>query len=507
MPRPAASPDAESPHAAPAFKPVPILLTAIAAFAVAQLPMPGLGPRAHDTLVILVTVIGLWFTEALPIVVPALLVPVLAVTLGAAGAKQAFAGFGDPIVFLFLGTFLLTEAAAIHGLNARLAGAVVHSRWVRAQPGRLIWALALLGCAISAWVNNTATTAILLPLALTAERFGQRPLLVGALLVAAYAPSLGGLATPVGTAPNLIGLGLIAEATGSRPSFARWVLVVAPLAILFTLIAAAWLRWRAGSLAGAPVTPAPGETRLDAAADAPPRPWSLAERTLLPVFGLVIALWIGPGLIAATPLGASPFPALLRERLPEAAVPLMGALLLFALPSGMAGAGGRRGFRDGERILDVSVFRRLDWSTLLLFGGGLSLGSLMFETGLARWIGEGLSAPLRWEGSPLGGTFGVVLVATVLAVLVSEITTNTASAALVVPVAIALGQVSGVDPVKPALAATIGCSFGFMLPVSTPPNALVYGTGRLRLGDMIGNGLLLDVLGIALVSAWVTLFG
>lgn len=445
-----------------AFRPVPIALTALAAVAVAHAPMPGLGPQAHGTLVILVTVIGLWFTEALPIVVPALLVPVLAVMLGAAGPRQAFAGFGDPIVFLFMGTFLLTEAAAAHGLNARLARAVVHSRWVRAQPGHLVWALALLGCAISAWVNNTATAAMLLPLALAAERFGQRPLLVAALLMVAYAPSLGGFATPVGSAPNLIGLGLIADATGTRPSFAQWIVLFAPLAVLFTL---------------------------------------------LPVFGLVVALWIGPGLLAATPLGATPWLALVRERMPEAAVPLLGALLLFVLPSGAPAADGGTGFARGARILDVSVLRRLDWSTLLLFGGGLSLGSLMFDTGLARWIGEGLSGLLRLEGSPLSGTFGVVFVSTLLAVVVSEITSNTASAALVVPVAIALGQVAGVDPVKPALAATVGCSFGFMLPVSTPPNALVYATGRLRIREMIANGLLLDVAGVLLVSAWVTLFG
>lgn len=490
-----------------AFRPVPIALTALAAVAVAQAPLPGLGPQAHDTLAILVTVIGLWFTEALPIVVPALLVPVLAVMLGAAGPKQAFAGFGDPIVFLFMGTFLLTEAAAAHGLNARLARAVVHSRWVRAQPGHLVWALALLGCAISAWVNNTATAAMLLPLALAAERFGQRPLLVAALLMVAYAPSLGGFATPVGSAPNLIGLGLIADATGTRPSFAQWIVLFAPLAVLFTLLSAAWLRLRAGAVAGSPVTPAPGESSLGVATDAPPRAWSLAERTLLPVFGLVVALWIGPGLLAATPLGATPWLALVRERMPEAAVPLLGALLLFALPSGAPAADGGTGFARGARILDVSVLRRLDWSTLLLFGGGLSLGSLMFDTGLARWIGEGLSGLLRLEGSPLSGTFGVVFVSTLLAVVVSEITSNTASAALVVPVAIALGQVAGVDPVKPALAATVGCSFGFMLPVSTPPNALVYATGRLRIREMIANGLLLDVVGVLLVSAWVTLLG
>ena len=138
-------------------------------------------------------------------------------------------------MFLFFGTFLITEAAASHGLNARLAHAVLGSRWVKAHPRNLIVAVALLGCAISAWVNNTATTALLLPLALTSERFRDRPLVVGTLLMAAYAPSLGGFATPVGTAPNLIGLRLIEEYTGERPSFARWCMVFAPLAVLFTL--------------------------------------------------------------------------------------------------------------------------------------------------------------------------------------------------------------------------------------------------------------------------------
>jgi sodium-dependent dicarboxylate transporter 2/3/5 len=463
-----------------------------AALAVFLVPIPGLEPRAHSTLVILVIAGGLWMTESLPVAVTALAIPVLALLLGVTDVRSAFAGFGDPIVFLFFGTFLLTDAATRHGLTERLARAVLSSRWVLKNPRNLLWAVSWLGCGISSWVNNTATTAMLLPLALTAVKFGSHSLLVGTLLMTSYGPSLGGVATPVGTAPNLIGLRLIEEATGGRPSFAAWCAMFAPLAILMTALSAAWMSWRSrGGAIAAPVAPA-------AAAPAAPGPWSRAERTLIPVFIGVIALWITPGILAATPLQGAPWLRLWQSRLPEPAVPVLGALLLFMLP---AAARSARGIRT-PRILDHTVFSRVDWSTLLLFGGGLSLGGLMFETGLARWIGEGI-----FHAMPLHGTFGIVLAATLMGVLVSEVTSNTASASLVVPVVVALAHAAGMDPVKPALAATVACSFGFMLPVSTPPNALVYGTGRVRIGEMVSSGFLLDLIGIVLVSSWVTLFG
>lgn len=226
------------------FRPIPAILGAIGALLVLWVPIPGLEPRAHATLAILTLAGAWWMTEALPVPVTALFIPVLGIVLGVFPAKEAFAGFGDPIVFLFLGTFLLTDAAAVHGLNRRLARGVLGSRWVRGHPQRMVWAIALLGCTISAWVNNTATTALLLPLALSAERFGSPRLLTGVLLMCAYAPSLGGLATPVGTAPNLIGLRLIEEHLGSRPSFAGWCAAFAPLAIVGTAMSAAWLGFR-----------------------------------------------------------------------------------------------------------------------------------------------------------------------------------------------------------------------------------------------------------------------
>jgi sodium-dependent dicarboxylate transporter 2/3/5 len=489
------------------FRPWTVLLVGAAALLVGLLPIPGLAPEAHRTLAILTAVTGLWVTESLPVAVTALFIPALGLILGVVDARAAFAPFGDPIVFLFFGTFLLTGVAERHGLTERLARSVLGWRWVAGSPRRLLWAVGLLGCTISAWVNNTATTAMLLPLALAGESRASRRLLVGTLLVTAYAPSLGGLATPVGTAPNLIGLRLLEEATGSRPSFAAWCALFAPLALLATAVSCGWLDWLARR-GGARRRVAVREdavredavredairevaVREGAAQPQARRPWSLAERTLVPLFALVVGLWITPGILAATPLQGARWLAAWQTRLPETAVPLLGALLLFMLPSGAP---------RGARILTVDALRRVDWSTLLLFGGGLALGGMMFQTGLARALGEAI-----FHAMPIQGLYGVVLAATLAGVLMSEMTSNTASAALVVPVVLALAQAAGVDPVKPALAATVACSFGFMFPISTPPNALVYGTGRVPLRQMILHGVVLDVIGILLVSAWVTL--
>jgi sodium-dependent dicarboxylate transporter 2/3/5 len=238
------------------------------------------------------------------------------------------------------------------------------------------------------------------------------------------------------------------------------------------------------------------------AADAPApsrRAWSLAERLLVPVYVAVVVLWILPGILQATRLREAAWLQEWSARLPETCVPLLGGLLLFLLPSG---APAPRPAARRPRILDIGVLRRIDWSTLLLFGGGLSLGHLMFETGLARALGEAIFAVM-----PIGGTFGIVLAACLMAVLVSEITSNTASASLVVPVVLALAAAAGVEPIKPAIAATVACSFGFMLPVSTPPNALVFATGRVRIRDMVRHGVLFDVLGVVAIALWVTAVG
>lgn len=445
----------------------------------------GLDPKAHATLCVLVAVAGMWMSEALPLGATALLVPVLGVALGAADAKTAFAGFGDPIVFMFLGTFLLTDAATRHGLDRRLADRVMTSERVRRSPRMLLWAIAFLGLTISAWVNNTATTAMLLPLAMTSERLRSKPFLTSVLLMTAYAPSLGGLATPVGTAPNIIGRDLIAKYTGTQIDFATWTFAFAPLAILATAGSAFWLARRAGKVELKEMPDPTHEIRLR---------WTLAERTLVPVFLVVILLWITPGILKATPLAGEGWVKGWSDRLPEACVPLVGGLLLFVLPSGAP-----KGSPLGPTITNASALGRIDWGTILLFGGGISLGGMLQSSGLAKSLGQGL-----FDVMPIDGAFGITLAATLVAVLVSELTSNTASATLVVPIVIELAKAAGTDPVAPALAATIGCSFGFMLPVSTPPNAIVYGTGKLSIGDMVRAGLALDIAGAILVAVWMT---
>lgn len=454
------------------------MLVCVALAAAARLlPLP-LDEKAHATLAILVLTAGLWVTEAIPLGASALLVPVLGTAFGVTTLKESFAGFGDPIVFLFLGTFLLTDAAARHGMDRRLASAVLGSRLVQGSPRAALWAIALIGCVVSAFLNNTATTALLLPLALHSERFRSRAFLTSVLLMTSYAPSIGGVSTPVGTAPNLIGRAAIEKATGAQIPFLEWTLAFAPLAILMTALTAGWLHLRGGRLSHA----ARVEFRE------PPRPWTRAERTLLPLFLAVVLLWVTPGVLKGTGLAGEAWVELWAKRLPEAAVPLLGAALLFLLPSGEGSA----------RIADGTVFRRIDWGTILLFGGGISLGSMLETSGLARTLGQGL-----FDMMPSGGTWWIVLASALMAVLVSEFTSNTASASLVVPVVIALARAAGTDPVAPALAATVACSFGFMLPVSTPPNALVYATGRITIPEMVRAGLLLDVVGATAVAAWV----
>jgi len=481
----------------------PWVLLAVAAIAVVVglVPIPPLEPRAHGTLVLLTVAAGLWVSEAVPIAWTSLLIPALAVLLRIADPKLAFAGFGDPILFLFFGTFLLTTAAFEQGLQARLTHSVLRHERVRREPARLLWAVAAIGCGISAWVNNTATTALILPVALTAVgRVGRRRL-TGLLLMAAFAPSLGGIATPVGTAPNLIGLRLLANGAGVTVSFARWCATFAPLALVFTALAAAWFHFIGrnephGASLGDDASSAGVRSIAATPAGESLGPWSRAEKILLPLYGAVIVCWILPGILQATHWREATWLQEWTARLPETCVPLLGGLALFLLPAR------RRVPADigrAPRILGVDVLQRIDWSTLLLFGGGLSLGGLMFDTGLARALGEAIFSVM-----PVQGTLGIVLASALMAVAVSEVTSNTASATLVVPVVLALAQAAHMDPVKPAIAATVACSFGFMLPVSTPPNALVYATGHVRIRDMVRYGILLDLAGVLLISLWVT---
>lgn len=468
----------------------PLLLVALLIF-----PVPAPTPEAARLAAVLGLVIVWWVTEAVPIPVTSLLGPALAVALGVGSASELFAPFGDPIVFLFLGSFVLAEAMAASGLDRRVALAVLARPGVASSPGRLLAAFVAITAAISAWLNNTATTAMLYPIALSVltvlaragrETVAQTRWGTALMLSIAYASSIGGIATPVGTAPNLITLGQLRTLAGIDVPFFHFMVIATPTALVMLAILVAWLRFAAP---GAPLA-AEGVRDLDGERAAL-GPITRRERNVLAAFLLTVTAWVGPGLLAVA-LGAdAPVARAVQRALPEPVVALFGAGLLFLLPVD---------WRARRFTLEWREAARIDWGTLMLFGGGLALGGAMFRSGLATALGEGLVA---WTGSDslVALTFLFAWVALVL----TETTSNTASTTMLAPLVIASAQAAGVSPVAPALAMGLCASMAFVLPVSTPPNAIVYASGRVPITAMIRHGLALDLASALVVPAMVLL--
>ncbi|MBI4467155.1 MAG: DASS family sodium-coupled anion symporter [Acidobacteria bacterium] len=455
----------------------------------------GLSGAEQRLAAVLVLVIVYWVTEALPIPATALLGPALCVLLGVADARAVFQPFADPIIFVFLGSFLLARAMTVNGLDRRVALRVLGAGLIAGSPARIRLAVGATALLLSMWISNTATVAILFPIivglsnALEAAFAEGGPALAragrsyftGLMLMVAYAASVGGLATPVGTPPNLIGLGMLENLAGTRIPFFQWMLLGVPLSLVMFGLLALLMKW----LHPAPprrltgLEPTLAGLRRDIA------PWGRAQTFTLVAFLMAVVLWVAPGVLALLRGVDDPLYQLASEHLNEGVAALLGASLLFLLPVHWTPPRGALSWREAVQI---------DWGTILLFGGGLSLGSLMYTTGLAERLARGLL------GSGVEPTLGMITAAaTGFAILITETTSNTASASMVVPVAIAVAKAAGVSPLPPALGATLGASLAFVLPVSTPPNAIVYGSGRVPLLAMIRAGVLLDLLGFGVI--------
>ena len=461
--------------------------------------------RARRLSAILASVAVLWVTELLPLPVTALLGAVLCVLLGVAPAKQVLAYFADPIVFLFIGSFMLARAMSVHRLDRRIALGFLSIDWIAAHPARMLAGLGAITALISMWVSNTATTAMMLPIALgvlaalhqvrisrgrTSGSMDARawPFATGTMLMIAYAASIGGIGTKVGSPPNLIGVSLIRNATGFEISFFGWMALCVPLMLvmgtaLFLLLYKLH-PWRDAAEAGSIDEYIERERALLG-------PMSRAEVNTLVAFGVAVALWVLPGVLALPIWGDGGGAAAkwLNERLPEAVVALVAAILLFVLPVDL---------KRGRFTLSWDEAVRIDWGTILLFGGGLALGTLMFETGVAHAMGRALTSKLGVQS-----LWALTAVSIALGIMLSEATSNTAAANMVIPVVIGIAQSANVSPIPPALGACLGASYGFMLPVSTPPNAIVYGSGLVSIPSMVRAGVTFDLIGFVII--WVGL--
>lgn len=463
-------------------------------------PMPSLSPEAH-ILAAIISWVGIWWvTEPIPIPMSALMGAVLCVLFGIAGAKKVLAPFADPTIYLFLGSFMLAEAMAIHGLDKRFAYAIMSMKSVGNSTGRILCAFGVICGFLSMWISNTAAAAMMFPIALgiiyamadivgrktgksidpTKLRFGT-----GMMLMAAYGASAGGIGTPVGTPPNLIGIAMIEKFCGVKIAFFQWMSFAIPLLLMLFILLFVLMYF----LHKPEVSHIEGSREYVAQEREHLGPWTRGQKNAMIAFLITVTLWLIPGVLALLYGTSSPISKSYNAHMPEAIAALVGAALLFMLPVN---------WKEREFTLSWKQATNIDWGTLLLFGGGIALGNLMFELKLAEVVGKSL-LELSGATSVWGITFGAIFIA----IIVSETSSNTASANMVVPVMISLAQAAGVNPLPPAIGATIGASWGFMLPVSTPPNAIVYGSGMVPITKMIRAGIFFDILGGLLI--WVGL--
>ncbi len=420
-----------------------------------------------------------WMTEAIPIYATGLLPLAVFPLLGVADMRGAAAPYGHPLIYLFLGGFLIALAMERAGLHERIARRAV--RAVGRRPDRIMAAFLVTSAGLSMWVSNTATAMVMTPIALSLvageEDGSPRPFTCGLLLCVAYGASIGGVGTLIGTPPNLFLASFAEQSFGQTISFAGWLAATLPLVVV--LGAAAWLLIARVLFKG-------GSAALPAGTGTGPDPMNRAERRVAVVFALTAAAWITrPVLTEFQVGGVRPLAGLT-----DPGIAILAALVLFVL----------RG--EGERrLLHWSDTRRLPWGILILFGGGLSLAAAMDANGVSEFLGRSLSGVAAMPVPVL------VLSVCGLMIFLTEVTSNTATTAAMVPVFAAIAQGAGLPPLLLAVPAAVAASCAFMLPVATPPNAIVFGSGRLPMEAMVRAGFWLNLLSIVLVTLWALTLG
>jgi sodium-dependent dicarboxylate transporter 2/3/5 len=433
-----------------------------------------------------------WITEPVPLAATSLLPAGVLPTLGVASARDAVAPYANELIFLFLGGFLLAAALERWNAHARIAYGVIGAIGLSGR--RIVLGVMVATGFISMWISNTATAAMMYPIVLAIT-----PLFAGSdrdarntrtalLLGMAYASSIGGMGTLLGTPPNLVLAGAARELAGQEVSFLSFLAFGLPMVVILLPLCWAMLVF----------VLFPSRATLDATASGVLRERRAAlgvlrggELATLCVFIATAVAWFArerkvfggfelPGLVDIAP------------RMTDATIGILGALLLFVIPSRD---------RDGSRraLLTWDEARVIPWDVLLLFGGGLSLAAAMESSGLARWMGEHMGA--------LGSLppFALYLGLGLFVLVLSELASNTAVATMMMPIVATLGSSVGQPPLLLMLVAAFAASTGFALPVATPPNTIVFGSGQIRVKDMARAGVLLDAIAVLLLVAVVAL--
>lgn len=461
-------------------------------------PIAGLTLAAHKLLAIMVLVALWWITEPVPIPVTSLIGPTLAVITGVVPVGSAFAAFANPMIFLFMGGFILAKAMMTHGLDKRFAYWLLSRSWVGSNPRRIFLAVGLAAALCSGWVSNTATAAMMFPICLgllssIKEMFAANGRVIdlheykyatGLMLMTAYSCSIGGVLTPIGTPPNLIMLGFLDQMCDIHVSFFEWMTwgIIAMVAY-FVIAYVVLIR-----MFPADVEKIDGAEQFIQARLSELGHWTLAQKNTLLCFIIAVVLWVTPGVLSIVYGSASDVLKMYNRLFPEAVAAMAGALLLFLLPVN---------FEKREFTLKwKEALEGIEWGTLILFGGGLAMGGMMYKTGLSQWVGDLIVGTMGGEPSQIA----MVAIFSVMALLLSELTSHTAATNMIGPLAITAAVSAGLSPIPVAVGIALSASLGFMLPVSTPPNAIVYASGYIPITKMIHTGVVIDVVGIACVT-------
>jgi sodium-dependent dicarboxylate transporter 2/3/5 len=450
------------------------------------LPVPAdLSPAGWQIAALGVLMAVWWMTEALPLAATALLPLALLPLPGIRPLEEVAADYAHPLIFLFLGGFMLARALHVRGLDRRLALGML--RTTGARPDLVIGGIMLVTAFLSMWVSNTATAMVMLPIAQSLvvtlageDRSATAGFAPALLLGVAYAATIGGMGTLIGTPPNALFAAFMAESYGVEIGFSRWLLIGLPLVIV--LLPLTWLvltriAFRVGhaELHGARAAIAGAHDALG--------PMTSAEKRIAALMLLAAAAWV------FRPLLADLLPGL---PLSDAGIAVSAALLLFLLPDGSG---------ENRRLLSWSEAAGIRWDVLILFGGGLALAGAIAGTDLAAWLGARLAG---------AGALPLVLLLLLLGlvlVFVGELASNTAMAAVFLPVAGATAVGMGEPALLLALPVALFATLGFMLPVATPPNAIVFGSGAVSARHMLRAGILLDLVGIVVVAVAVLTLG
>jgi len=464
------------------------------------MPIAGLSEQAHHLLAIMSLVAIWWITEPVPIPVTSLLGPTLCVVLGIAPIKDAFEQFSNPMIFLFLGGFLLAKGMMVNGLDKRFAYGIMSMKWVGDSPKRIFLAIGLACILCSGWISNTATAAMMFPIALglleaIREMMASNGKIIdlanykyatGLMLMTAYACSIGGVMTPIGTPPNIIMIGFVDQLAPDAPkiSFFQWM-IWGTLAMVCYFVFTYFLLWR---MFPADVKHIKGAREFIQQSVNSLGKWTRAQKNTIFAFSVAIVLWVSPSVLSIVYGADSEVMKYYDSHFPEAIAAMVGGLLLFFLPVD---------FKKGEMTLSwKDGIEGIEWGTLLLFGGGLAMGAMMYSTGLSAWLGAGIKEALGQHPSEwfFIGVFCIV------ALVLSELTSHTASTNLIAPIAIGTALSLGFSPIPVAVGIALSSSLGFMLPVSTPPNAIVYASGYIPITKMMKSGFIIDVVGILVVT-------